>query len=152
VAEGVQLSHTAAVHVRPQRGALRRGDAANNHATDYGPAGLLDTLGALDAAHVRHIGAGVDAVSARAGDRETKRLRVAFPGYVATPDEGGGFSIGAWAAGPATPGLALGTRTRSRRTSRRRDRRRFRDRRRARRRRVPHGAERHAQRAGAGRA
>jgi poly-gamma-glutamate synthesis protein (capsule biosynthesis protein) len=40
---------------------------------------------------------------------EAKGLRVAFLGYVATPAEGGGFSIDEWAAGPATPGLAIGT-------------------------------------------
>ncbi len=83
---------------------------ANNHTLDYGQIGLLDTLAALDAAHVRHVGAGVDAASAHAPVIvEVNGLRVAFLGYVATPDEGGGFSIGAWAAGPATPGLALGT-------------------------------------------
>jgi poly-gamma-glutamate capsule biosynthesis protein CapA/YwtB (metallophosphatase superfamily) len=34
-------------------------------------------------------------------------LHVAFLGCVATPDEGGGFSIRAWEAGPSRPGVAL---------------------------------------------
>jgi poly-gamma-glutamate synthesis protein (capsule biosynthesis protein) len=83
---------------------------ANNHTLDYGPVGLLDTLAALDGAGVRHVGAGANAAEARAPVLvEANGLRVAFLGYVATPDEGNGFSIRTWEAGPGTPGLALGT-------------------------------------------
>jgi len=38
---------------------------ANNHVCDYGEAGLFDTIAALDAAGVRHCGAGADARAAR---------------------------------------------------------------------------------------
>jgi poly-gamma-glutamate synthesis protein (capsule biosynthesis protein) len=83
---------------------------ANNHAMDYGAIGLQDTIAALDAIGVRHIGAGDGDAAAHAPVViEAHGLKVAFLGYVATPDEGGGFSINAWAAGPATPGLALGS-------------------------------------------
>ncbi len=83
---------------------------ANNHTLDYGATGLLDTIAALDAAGVRHIGAGADAAAAHAPViAEAHGLRVAFLGYVATPDEGGGFSIRAWEAGATTPGIALGS-------------------------------------------
>ena len=83
---------------------------ANNHTLDYGQTGLLDTLAALDEAGVRHIGAGADAAAAHAAViAEAHGLRVAFLGYVATPDEGGGFSIRAWEAGASTPGVALGS-------------------------------------------
>jgi poly-gamma-glutamate capsule biosynthesis protein CapA/YwtB (metallophosphatase superfamily) len=39
---------------------------ANNHAVDYGPAALLDTIRLLDDAGVNHAGAGADAQAARA--------------------------------------------------------------------------------------
>src|SRR5829696_1434974 len=39
---------------------------ANNHALDYGPDALLDTLDHLDAVGVAHAGAGADAEAARA--------------------------------------------------------------------------------------
>ncbi len=83
---------------------------ANNHTLDFGAIGLLDTIAALDAAGVRHIGAGANASEARTpAVVEANGLRVAFLGYVATPDEGGGFSIRAWQAGPETPGVAIGS-------------------------------------------
>jgi poly-gamma-glutamate synthesis protein (capsule biosynthesis protein) len=83
---------------------------ANNHTMDYDEIGLLDTLSALDAAGVRHVGAGTDEVTARTPViLEASGLRVAFLGYVATPDEGGGFSIRQWDAGPGKPGLVYGS-------------------------------------------
>ena len=83
---------------------------ANNHTLDFGEIGLLDTIAALDAANVRHIGAGANAAEARApAIVEVNGLRVAFLGYVATPDEGGGFSVRAWQAGPAMAGVAIGS-------------------------------------------
>ena len=56
---------------------------SNNHATDYGVAGLRNTLEALDAQGVRHFGAGPTEADARApivtgGDRGP---RIAFLGY-----------------------------------------------------------------------
>jgi hypothetical protein len=84
---------------------------ANNHIMDYGPTGLLDTLPALDAAGVRHFGAGANALAAELpAIVEVKGLRVAFLGYVATPDEGSGFKITQWAAGGGAPGVSIGTR------------------------------------------
>src|SRR5437773_9079522 len=82
---------------------------ANNHTMDYGPYGLADTLRTLDADGVQHVGAGTDAAAAHASAMvEVRGVRVAFLGYVATPDESGGFSIRQWTAGPGTPGIALG--------------------------------------------
>lgn len=94
---------------------LRRGGfdvvtLGNNHTMDFGQIGLIDTIDSLDAAGIRHTGAGVNGLAAHIPVIfEAKGLRVAFLGYAATPDESGGFSIRAWAAGDATPGLALGT-------------------------------------------
>jgi poly-gamma-glutamate synthesis protein (capsule biosynthesis protein) len=82
---------------------------ANNHTMDYGPYGLADTLRTLEADSVHHVGAGLNAAAARApAIVEVRGMRVAFLGYVATPDESGGFSIRQWAAGADTPGVALG--------------------------------------------
>ena len=73
---------------------------ANNHALDYGPAALLDTLRHLADAGIATVGAGADAERARepltvtCGDL---RLRVvSFSDHPA-----------AYAAGPATPGVAF---------------------------------------------
>lgn len=94
---------------------LRRGGfgvvtLGNNHTMDFGPIGLIDTIEALDGAGILHAGAGGNALAAHIPVIfEAKGLRVAFLGYAATPDESGGFSIRAWAAGNTTPGLALGT-------------------------------------------
>jgi len=82
---------------------------ANNHIMDFGPVGLGDTVAALDGAGVRHIGAGADEAAARTpAIIDVRGLRVAFLGYVATPDESGGFSIRAWAARTGEPGVAIG--------------------------------------------
>ncbi len=81
---------------------------ANNHMLDFGVEGLTDTLAALDAAGVRHVGAGANATDAHApAVLDANGLHVAFLGCVATPDEGGGFSIRSWEAEPAAPGVAL---------------------------------------------
>ncbi len=83
---------------------------ANNHIMDYGPGGMIDTLAALDAADVRHFGAGTSAAAAELpAIVEVRGLRVAFLGYVATPDEATGFRIAEWAAGAYTPGVSIGT-------------------------------------------
>jgi poly-gamma-glutamate capsule biosynthesis protein CapA/YwtB (metallophosphatase superfamily) len=73
---------------------------ANNHALDYGPVALLDTLGHLDAAGIAHTGAGADEAAARA----TLTLRcgaltlrvLAFSDHPST-----------YAAGPGEPGIAF---------------------------------------------
>ncbi|WP_244239420.1 CapA family protein, partial [Corallococcus carmarthensis] len=55
---------------------------ANNHMMDYGAQGLLDTLGALDAAHIPYFGAGRNLAEARRPAVLTVGgLRVAFLGY-----------------------------------------------------------------------
>lgn len=56
---------------------------SNNHATDYGVAGLRDTLAALDAQGVGHFGAGVTEADARAPIVTGPEVgpRVAFLGY-----------------------------------------------------------------------
>ena len=83
---------------------------ANNHIMDYGPTGLADTVAALDAAGIQHTGAGANALAAHLPVIITVRgLRVAILGYVATPDEIGGFKITDWAAAAETPGVAIGT-------------------------------------------
>jgi poly-gamma-glutamate capsule biosynthesis protein CapA/YwtB (metallophosphatase superfamily) len=72
---------------------------ANNHALDYGPVALLDTLDHLDRAGIAHVGAGADADAARAPATIAaggERLRV-----VAASDHPAGS-----AAGPARPGIA----------------------------------------------
>lgn len=89
-------------------GHIRVVTLANNHIMDYGANGLDDTIAALDAAGIEHVGAGTDAAAASTAVIVTVRgLRVAFLGYVLTPDEAGGFSIRSWAAGPGTPGVTI---------------------------------------------
>ena len=56
---------------------------SNNHATDYGGAGLRNTLGALDAQGIAHFGAGMSEEEARAPlvTPEDRGPRIAFLGY-----------------------------------------------------------------------
>ncbi len=83
---------------------------ANNHSLDYGADGLVDTLQTLDELGIKHVGAGVDFASAHAAAIiDVGGVRVAFLGYVATPDESNGFSIYDWAAGLGLAGLSIGT-------------------------------------------
>ena len=78
---------------------------ANNHVLDWGQAGLIETLATLDAAGLRHAGAGRDIEAALApvaieGGGGTRLLCFA----TGLPSSG----IPAdWAAGPATPGVAF---------------------------------------------
>jgi poly-gamma-glutamate synthesis protein (capsule biosynthesis protein) len=82
---------------------------ANNHAMDYGVVGLQDTMAALDAAGVRHAGAG-DVQEAWAPQTlEANGLQVAFIACALSPTEGSGFSIDMWAIGVVTPGMAVCT-------------------------------------------
>jgi poly-gamma-glutamate capsule biosynthesis protein CapA/YwtB (metallophosphatase superfamily) len=78
---------------------------ANNHVLDWGEAGLVDTLAALDAAGIAHAGAGRDAAEAARpaivtldGGGRVIVLSLAH-GSSGVPDE--------WAAGPGHPGVAL---------------------------------------------
>ena len=68
---------------------------ANNHALDYGPDALLDTIDHLDRAGIAHVGAGADEAAARTPAR--------LPGLrlVAVGDHPAAF-----AAGPDRPGIA----------------------------------------------
>src|SRR5688500_3321608 len=72
---------------------------ANNHALDYGPVALLDTLEHLRAAGVAAVGAGPDAASARAPCvLRTGGLRLAVIGASDHPRD--------FAAGAERPGIA----------------------------------------------
>lgn len=72
---------------------------ANNHALDYGPEALSDTLELLDAAGILHVGAGADLFSARApAFLNVGRLRLAIIGFADHPAD--------FAAGPERPGIA----------------------------------------------
>ena len=73
---------------------------ANNHSGDYGPEALRETLDRLDAAGVRHFGAGRDLAEAhRPFIFERKGIKVALLGY----DE---FRPKAFEARPDAPGVA----------------------------------------------
>ncbi|WP_307832529.1 CapA family protein [Planomonospora sp. ID91781] len=72
---------------------------ANNHALDYGRTALLDTLGHLDRAGIRTVGAGATEEEARAGAvLAAGGLRIGVLGVTDHPDD--------FAAGPDTPGVA----------------------------------------------
>lgn len=81
---------------------------ANNHALDYGHAGLADMLPRLEAAGLRAVGAGPNEAAARAPVIvEHNGLRVGFLAYVDVPIESrSGFDTRSWTAGPTEPGLA----------------------------------------------
>ncbi|MGI5321605.1 CapA family protein [Actinomadura nitritigenes] len=73
---------------------------ANNHALDFGPDALADTLAHLEAAGVRSVGAGPDVREARAPVvLEAGGLRIAVAGFTDHPAD--------FAAGPGRPGVAL---------------------------------------------
>ncbi len=73
---------------------------ANNHANDYGWPGMRQSLDALDAAAVPHVGAGPDIDAAlRPVMLEAQGRTVAFLGLSST-------SAGHFGAGPGQPGLA----------------------------------------------
>ncbi|HEX6941166.1 MAG TPA: CapA family protein [Longimicrobiales bacterium] len=78
---------------------------ANNHVLDWGEAGLLDTLAALERAGIRVAGAGRDRRAARAPAviRTATDRRVLVFG-LGTPDSG---IPGDWAAGPGRAGVLL---------------------------------------------
>jgi poly-gamma-glutamate synthesis protein (capsule biosynthesis protein) len=77
---------------------------ANNHAVDYGPVGLADTLEAARRSPVDVIGIGRDERRALAPARVTVRgTRIAFLAADASPREG---SSSTWSAGRSNPGVA----------------------------------------------
>lgn len=83
---------------------------ANNHALDYGVPAFEDTLALLDQHAIRHVGGGSDLGAAHAPVIiERNGLRLAFLGYVLSFAPENGFHTRQWAAGPDTPGLAIGT-------------------------------------------
>jgi poly-gamma-glutamate capsule biosynthesis protein CapA/YwtB (metallophosphatase superfamily) len=84
---------------------------ANNHAADYGPVGLADTLRAATNSPVPVVGVGKDRQAAFAPHRETVRgTDVAVFAADASPLES---TSQGWSAGPTTPGIAAarGSRT-----------------------------------------
>ncbi|WP_433478539.1 CapA family protein [Spirillospora sp. CA-142024] len=73
---------------------------ANNHALDFGPDALIDTLDVLGLAGVQTVGAGTDIAEAREhAVLEARGVRVAVVGVTDHPDD--------FAAGPGRPGVAL---------------------------------------------
>jgi poly-gamma-glutamate synthesis protein (capsule biosynthesis protein) len=73
---------------------------ANNHALDFGAAALLDTIEHLAARGIAAVGAGPDVMSARrTALLDARGFRLAVVGVTDHP--------AAYAAGPATPGVAL---------------------------------------------
>jgi poly-gamma-glutamate capsule biosynthesis protein CapA/YwtB (metallophosphatase superfamily) len=86
----------AAIHIL-ERGNIRFVCLANNHILDFSEIGLVDTLNALDAANIRHAGAGRSSTEAAAPAMlELPGLRV---GLAAATD-----NMRAFAAGPQQPG------------------------------------------------
>ncbi len=80
---------------------------ANNHSLDFGPRALDETIQLLDAAGIRHTGAGQDAAAAHQPAMITANgLRLAFLAYVNVPIERSGFDTASWEATGDQPGLA----------------------------------------------
>ena len=80
---------------------------ANNHAMDYGPSGLVDTLKNLDQNGIAGVGAGMNAVEAhRPVILERNGLRLAFLAYADVPVENSGFDAHVWKATDTQPGIA----------------------------------------------
>jgi poly-gamma-glutamate capsule biosynthesis protein CapA/YwtB (metallophosphatase superfamily) len=74
----------------------------NNHTADFGPEGVADTLAALDAAGVRHAGAGMDGAAAQQpAFMEAQGLRIALLSYTDIMEN--------TFAGPDSAGVALAT-------------------------------------------
>ncbi len=74
----------------------------NNHAADFGPEGVADTIAALDAAGVRHAGAGMNEAAARQpAFLQAQGLRIAFLSYTDIMEN--------TFAGPDSAGVALAT-------------------------------------------
>ncbi len=79
---------------------------ANNHSMDFGAEAMLDGKAILAAASVEAAGAGANAGEAWAhAVLERNGTRIAFLSIAEVPDEAG-YSMGAWAAGEDSPGIA----------------------------------------------
>ena len=76
---------------------------ANNHAMDFGVPGLLDSLDALDASRIEHVGAGRNAREAFQGKLLPSREDTVVFGYCL---ENSGAPP-SWRAGESRPGVAL---------------------------------------------
>jgi poly-gamma-glutamate capsule biosynthesis protein CapA/YwtB (metallophosphatase superfamily) len=80
---------------------------ANNHAMDYGYAGLSDTQAALNRSGIATVGAGVDFSTAHSPVIiERNGLRLAFLAYADVLPENSGFDAHAWIATQSQPGIA----------------------------------------------
>ena len=80
---------------------------ANNHAMDYGFAGLSETQDTLRKMGIATVGAGVDNVSAHAPVIITSNgLRLAFLAYLDVIPERSGFDPRTWIATESSPGIA----------------------------------------------
>lgn len=76
---------------------------ANNHAVDYGPVGLQDTLAAVGSGRLPVVGVGADAPAAYAPYRTSVRgVAVAFFGVSQVPDR----TFNVWTATDDSPGIA----------------------------------------------
>lgn len=79
---------------------------ANNHAMDYGYAGLADTQAALSRSGIVTVGAGLNASAAHAPVMiERNGLRLAFLAYVDVIPELSGFDPRSWIATETSPGI-----------------------------------------------
>ena len=77
---------------------------ANNHVLDHGPEGLQDTTAALDAAGIRHVGAGRDLEEAIRGEVfEVAGVRIGVLGFM---ESYALYDDYAWYAAPGHPGVA----------------------------------------------
>ena len=73
---------------------------ANNHALDYGPEGLVETVSRLERIGIDAVGAGPEAEAARQPlIREVGGLRLAFLAFNAVPDPQDGLQDGGWGPG-----------------------------------------------------
>ena len=80
---------------------------ANNHALDFGSAGLADTQKSLSEYGIATVGAGLDFAAAHAPVIiQRNGLRMAFLGYVDVLPEKSGFDPHSWAASATSPGVA----------------------------------------------
>jgi poly-gamma-glutamate synthesis protein (capsule biosynthesis protein) len=80
---------------------------ANNHAMDYGAAGLLQAVHLLEARGINTVGAGADDAAAhRPVIFEMNGIKLAFLAYVDVPVEFRGFDARSWIAGENVAGVA----------------------------------------------
>jgi poly-gamma-glutamate capsule biosynthesis protein CapA/YwtB (metallophosphatase superfamily) len=105
-AGGMRIEKTVNLRSSPDRAAelatlgIDAVTLANNHMLDWGHAGLFDTMAALDAAGIPHVGAGATVSEAlRPHVAEVNGVRFAFIGVAATLPPG-------FAAGDDRPGIA----------------------------------------------